>query len=91
MNILGLKIDKFGRVLIPFDIRQNMGLEIGSILTLKKEKEHITLTPQKPEDASLFKKKNNVLVFSGKLESKKSFENWEKKNREDRIKSNWGL
>ncbi len=38
MNILGLKIDKFGRVLIPFVIRQNMGLETGSILNLKTKK-----------------------------------------------------
>jgi AbrB family looped-hinge helix DNA binding protein len=86
-----LKIDKFGRVLIPFEIRANLGLETGSILSLKKEKDQITLTPKKREDKSLFKKKNNILVYTGKLESKKAFENWEKQIREDRIIANWGL
>jgi len=91
MNTTELKIDKFGRVLIPFEIRGSLGLETGSTLSLKKEKGHITLSPVKVEEGSLFKKKNNVLVYTGKLESKKAFENWEKQIREDRIQSNWGL
>jgi AbrB family looped-hinge helix DNA binding protein len=91
MNLLELKIDNFGRILIPQEIRGSLGLVTGSTLALTEEKGKITLSPVKKEESSLFKKKNNVLVYTGKLESKKSFENWERQNREERIQSNWGL
>lgn len=91
MQTIELKIDKFGRVLIPLEIRGKLGLITGSGLKLIEDKGQITLSPIRVEESSLFKKKNNILVYTGKLESKKALENWEKQIREDRIQSNWGL
>jgi len=91
MNLQELKIDQFGRILIPQGIRENLGLVSGSILTLTEKEGKITLSPVKKDENSLFKKNNSVLVYTGKLESKKSFENWEKQNREFRNQTNWGI
>ena len=91
MNRVELKIDQFGRILIPQEIRGSLGFIAGSTLALTEENGKITLSLLKKEEGSLFKKKNNVLVYTGKLESKKSFENWETQNREERVQSNWGL
>jgi AbrB family looped-hinge helix DNA binding protein len=85
VNRIELKIDQFGRILIPQEIRGSLGFIAGSTLALTEENGKITLSLLKKEEGSLFKKKNNVLVYTGKLESKKSFENWETQNREERV------
>ena len=77
MNNLELKLDKFGRVLIPQKIRRRVKFVAGYTLAVTIEKGQIILSLNK-EDKTLFKKKNNVLVYTGKLESKKTFRNWEK-------------
>jgi len=91
MKELQLKIDSFGRVLIPQEIRGNLGLVSGSTLSLKEEGGKITLSPVPVEEHSLFKKKNQVLIYTGKLEGKKVFEDWESKIQEDLNKKHWGL
>lgn len=47
INLLELKIDNLGRVLIPQGIRENLELVIGSTLALTEEKGKITLVPIK--------------------------------------------
>ena len=57
------KLDKFGRVVIPKSVRQNLGLKPGEILQLEESGEKIIIKPdQKEECLSL---KDGILVFAG--------------------------
>ena len=60
------RLDKFGRVIIPKSIRQNLGLRPGEIMQLEEEGEKIILKPNSNEES--LKLKDGILVFSGKIE-----------------------
>ncbi len=60
------RLDKFGRVVIPKSIRQNLGLRPGEIMQLEEEGEKIILKPE--SNVESLKLKDGILVFSGKIE-----------------------
>ena len=56
-------LDRFGRIVIPKDVRDNMGLEVGTILQIEKEGKKIVLHPVQGEPQIIEKK--GILVFTG--------------------------
>ncbi|MGE5325573.1 MAG: AbrB/MazE/SpoVT family DNA-binding domain-containing protein [Deltaproteobacteria bacterium] len=59
-------IDKFGRILIPKDLRDDLGLTEGTTLSLQVSENQVILTP-KPAGSPLVRK-GHILVFTGKPE-----------------------
>lgn len=60
-----LTLDKFGRILIPKEMRDQLGLHPGSTLHVEKTKTGLQLNPI--EDNQGVIRKGKVLVFVGKL------------------------
>jgi AbrB family looped-hinge helix DNA binding protein len=56
-------LDRFGRIIIPKDVRDDMGLEAGAVLQIEKEGEKIVLQPVRGEPR--VKEKKGILVFTG--------------------------
>ena len=56
-------LDRFGRIIIPKDVRDDMGLEAGSVLQIEKKGEKIVLQPVHGEPKILERK--GILVFTG--------------------------
>jgi AbrB family looped-hinge helix DNA binding protein len=56
-------LDRFGRVIIPKGVREDMGLEAGAVLTIEKKGEKIVLQPVQGEPKIVEKK--GILVFTG--------------------------
>jgi AbrB family looped-hinge helix DNA binding protein len=56
-------LDRFGRIIIPKGVRDDMGLEAGAILQIEKEGEKIVLQPVHGEPRITEKK--GILVFTG--------------------------
>jgi len=56
-------LDRFGRIVIPKDVRDDMGLEAGAVLQIEKEGEKIVLQPIQGEPQVMEKK--GILVFTG--------------------------
>jgi AbrB family looped-hinge helix DNA binding protein len=67
---MDVTIDDYGRIVIPKSIRDRLGLESGSSLTLEikdvgEDVESITLRPQGQEPS--LQRKGNLLVHTGRL------------------------
>ncbi len=77
-----IKIDKFGRILIPKKIRNGLGLSPDKKLNIEEKEDSIVIHPKKEE--VLIVNKEGVLVVKAELTD--SAEDFLKKNREDRIK-----
>ncbi|MBS3919117.1 MAG: AbrB/MazE/SpoVT family DNA-binding domain-containing protein [Deltaproteobacteria bacterium] len=56
-------IDKFGRVVIPKEIRDHLGLKSGEVLQIERLEDEVMLKPLREE--SPLHIKEGVLVFSG--------------------------
>ncbi len=56
-------LDKFGRVVIPKEIRDNLGLKPGEVLQIERIDDEVILRPLKEETP--LHMKEGVLVFSG--------------------------
>lgn len=56
-------LDRFGRIVIPKDVRDDMGLEAGAVLQIEKKGEQIVLQPAQGEPRIMEKK--GILVFTG--------------------------
>ncbi|MBM4350637.1 MAG: AbrB/MazE/SpoVT family DNA-binding domain-containing protein [Deltaproteobacteria bacterium] len=56
-------IDKFGRVVIPKEIRVHLGLKSGEVLQIERLEDEVMLKPLREE--SPLHIKEGVLVFSG--------------------------
>lgn len=56
-------LDRFGRVIIPKNVRDDMGLEAGAVLQIEKQGEKIVLQPLQGEPQLV--EKNGILVFTG--------------------------
>ena len=56
-------LDKFGRVVIPKEIRDNLGLKPGEMLHIESIEDEVILKPLKEETP--LHVKDGVLVFSG--------------------------
>lgn len=82
-----LTLDKFGRILLPKNIRDELGLHPGSSLEVKRNKDGIQLCPIEGTQATV--KKGNILVFVGKLSG--DVDETLKQVREERDRRNLGL
>lgn len=71
-------VDKFGRIVIPKQVRDDLGLSPGSVLKIEERAEEIVLKPVAESLPLLFK--DGVLVFAGEVEG-----NLEEVLRQDRI------
>jgi len=58
-------LDKFGRIVIPKRVRDDLGLEPGSVLKVEERGEEILLTPLGEDPAAVLEWKGGVLVFTG--------------------------
>ena len=76
-----VKLDGFGRVLIPKKIRERLGLETGQELELSVEGHRVTLEVQK---GATLVKKGNIPVFEGTLP--KDDVDWVREMRQERDK-----
>lgn len=56
-------LDKFGRVVIPKEIRDDLGLKPGEVLMVEKFDDEVILKPLREETP--IKVKEGVLVYSG--------------------------
>jgi AbrB family looped-hinge helix DNA binding protein len=56
-------LDRFGRIIIPKDVRDDLGLEAGAVLQIEKKGEKIVLQPVQGEPRIMEKK--GILVFTG--------------------------
>jgi AbrB family looped-hinge helix DNA binding protein len=56
-------LDKFGRVVIPKEIRDNLGLKPGEVLQVEGFEDEVILKPLREE--SPLQVKEGVLIFSG--------------------------
>ncbi|MCI0417353.1 AbrB/MazE/SpoVT family DNA-binding domain-containing protein [bacterium] len=56
-------IDKFGRVLIPKDLRDHLGLDEGTTLVIELSENRVILTPAGV--GSPLVRKGHILVFTG--------------------------
>jgi AbrB family looped-hinge helix DNA binding protein len=56
-------LDRFGRIIIPKNVREDMGLEAGAVLRIEKQGEKIVLQPIQGEPQVVEKK--GILVFTG--------------------------
>ena len=58
-------LDRFGRVVIPKKVREDLGLKAGDVLNIQEEAGKVVLEPagHKP----LLVRKKGVLVFTGEL------------------------
>ncbi len=57
------KLDKFGRVVLPKNIRDHLDLKPGQVLKVERADEEVILKPMEKELP--LRIKNGVLVFSG--------------------------
>jgi AbrB family looped-hinge helix DNA binding protein len=62
-NFMETSIDKFGRVLIPKKVREDLGLHPGEVLRVEEHEREITLKPLR--DTPNLVNKEGVLVYSG--------------------------
>jgi AbrB family looped-hinge helix DNA binding protein len=58
-----ITVDRFGRVVIPKEVREDLGLQPGSVLRVEEREDEILLTPLR--DGPPTRIKGGVLVFSG--------------------------
>ncbi len=56
-------LDRFGRVVIPKRVRDNLGLQPGAVLKIKQNNQKISLEPLDDEPRMMVRK--GVLVFQG--------------------------
>ena len=56
-------LDKFGRVVIPKRVREDLGLQPGAVLRIKQDEQKIFMEPVNEEPQMVLKK--GVLVFQG--------------------------
>ncbi|MBM4146684.1 MAG: AbrB/MazE/SpoVT family DNA-binding domain-containing protein [Nitrospira sp.] len=75
-------LDKFGRVVIPKEIRDNLGLKPGAALGIETGDRGVILKPSR--EKSPVQLKEGLLIFTGKAEG--SIIDAVRIHREDRIK-----
>jgi AbrB family looped-hinge helix DNA binding protein len=56
-------IDRFGRIVIPKDVREHLDLDPGSVLVVETHDHEIHLKPVRPQPDIVVK--DGVMVFSG--------------------------
>jgi AbrB family looped-hinge helix DNA binding protein len=63
LDFMETTLDKFGRVVIPKNIRDHLGLKSGEVLQIERLEDEVMLKPLREE--SPLHNKEGVLVFSG--------------------------
>ena len=61
--MLETTIDRFGRIVIPKEVREHLDLDPGSVLAIETHDHEIRLKPVRPQPDILVK--DGVMVFSG--------------------------
>ena len=56
-------LDRFGRIIIPKNVRDDMGLEAGVVFQIQKQGEKIVLQPLQGEAQVV--ERDGILVFTG--------------------------
>jgi len=56
-------LDRFGRIVIPKEIREDLGIEAGSVLRVEERGDEVRLTPLR--DNPPIRVKEGLLVFAG--------------------------
>lgn len=56
-------LDKFGRIVIPKSVREDLGLDAGTVLEIKGGEGRIVLSPRRAEPDLV--REDGVLVFTG--------------------------
>jgi AbrB family looped-hinge helix DNA binding protein len=59
------RLDKFGRVVLPKDVRDHLDLKPGQVLNVERTDEEVILKPVEKEPH--FHMKDGVLVYSGSV------------------------
>ncbi|HWN43977.1 MAG TPA: AbrB/MazE/SpoVT family DNA-binding domain-containing protein [Thermoanaerobaculia bacterium] len=63
-------LDELGRILLPKEIRDDLGLEPGAVLRIEERDAGIYLTPEASETGDPYLiRKGGVLVFTGQAEA----------------------
>jgi AbrB family looped-hinge helix DNA binding protein len=81
-DLMETRLDKFGRVVLPKDIRDHFDLKPGQVLKVERADEEVILKPVEKE--SPLRMKNGVLVFSGAVTG--NISDAVKQHREGRLK-----
>ncbi len=76
-------IDKFGRIVIPKEIRDLFGLKPGSTLNVNTSREEITLKPVSEEPP--LSRKKGVLTITAAIQENRDIVSVIEDNRNDRI------
>ncbi len=63
-------LDKFGRVIIPKRLRERLGINVKSALNISEDGKRIVIELVQEKEALV--DRNGILVFTGKLDDKKS-------------------
>ena len=63
-------IDKFGRVIIPKKIRENLGIGVETTLNISAKGKQIVIEPVQDDNPVV--DKDGILVFTGKLNIKRN-------------------
>ena len=82
-----LVLDRFGRVVLPKLIRDNLGLRPGDALDLEEREESVVLHPQRLRPA--IEEKDGLLVFAGTADE--SLEKAVEQHRQDRLRRQSGM
>lgn len=56
-------LDRFGRIVIPKRVRQDLGLHVGSVLELEERDDQIVLSVRR--DQPVLVREDGVLVYTG--------------------------
>jgi AbrB family looped-hinge helix DNA binding protein len=59
-------LDRFGRIVLPKQVRDDLGLAPGAVLKVEEREEGILLKPV--EEAASFVREGTVLVFTGEAQ-----------------------
>jgi AbrB family looped-hinge helix DNA binding protein len=76
-------LDKFGRIVIPKRVRDDLGLEPGSVLKVEERGEDILLSVMSEDPEAALEWKGGVLVFTG--EALGDLTNAVERDREERL------
>ena len=84
-----LKLDNFGRIVLPKEIRERLGLRAGMDLEIKERPEGLLIKPAHEQPALV--KEGRFLVHSGRLPRSYDILTAVEDDREDRMRKLGGL